>query len=154
MVGNPRAGLPPPQPGVRPGGAQASRHFFRAEAIPGNPGILGGPPQLSLPLLRPPSVISAPGHLQLGQQLAFACAGVLHLRQDFLLLLEAHTAVFSRVGRAVFLYRWTSRDRSATNCFRSWFSRFSAPISWRGGSLIVSRISRSLPAFLNSFVQA
>jgi hypothetical protein len=154
MVGDPSGQLPAAQLGVLPSGGQDSRHFFRAEAIPGNPGILGGPPQLSLPLLRPPSVISAPGHLQLGQQLAFACAGVLHLRQDFLLLLEAHTAVFSRVGRAVFLYRWTSRDRSATNCFRSWFSRFSAPISWRVASLIVSRISRSLPASMNSLVQA
>ena len=36
----------------------------------------------------------------------------------------------SKAGMAVFLKRWTSRERSATSCFRSWFSR-------RGSSVVV-----------------
>ena len=56
--------------------------------------------------------------------------GIFHRGYDVLPLLGAHApAAQSKAGMAVLLNRWTSRERSATSCFRSRFSRLRCSIS-------------------------
>ena len=58
------------------------------------------------------------------------------------------------VSVCCFFRRCPSRDRSATSCFSSTFSRLSACTSCCVASRTMSRVNRSLPASMNSFVHA
>ena len=119
VVSDPGGQLPAAPLRRLPGRRQYCGLPWWAKPVPGGPGNGVRAVLLPLQFTGPPPGIGAPGHLQLGGQPPFSPPGLFHPGYDVRLLPGAHAPVpSSRAGVAVFFKRWTSRERSASSCFR------------------------------------
>src|SRR4030042_2371003 len=125
-----------------PGYRQYLVFFCGSDPVPGSFPVS----QIGSPLA--PPIVAAFRYPQCHQFLPFSPRLPFHLGHDnrFVPGTHAPSPLWPSGGLAVFLRRYTSNERSATNCLSSEFSRLICSISWRVASLAPSLVSRSFPA--------